>query len=392
MAATTRKASPKAPVSAVQRWRGQQATTLALRAGGLLLLLVLFLLLTFPSPILDYHWRAAWFGPIAHIVLAPFPTPDLGLPDFLPVAPVVQWVAWGLAALLAYGAFTLLQHILLLHMQTVAPLKKPRRYYRLRIPASATVDKEQGVGLLRSLHGMLPAPRAVTGAGVPVILRWTGRPDQPIQQGVSLLLPDAGLVSVIKTLEGIAPGTLVEATDDPFTAAMQPGRHLAWCDLRLLAGDTMPLAIPPKDQAPLLEGLLPALAPPAGVVATDMQIMLRPIRQIGDWRLKVLASAERLKVDVQSTEQKAIDRKAEGPGYDTTLRLLVLADSADLAQGYLAVLADAFAPTAQTIGVRQQRLRATNARCIELGDPPLPAPRPAKTKQRKATAQPETTG
>jgi hypothetical protein len=205
---------------------------------------------------------------------------------------------------------------------------------------------------------------------------------------VSLLLPDTGRVSVIKTLEGVAPGTLVEATDDPFTAALKPGLHLAWCDLRPAAGDTVPLAIPPKAQSPLLEGLLPALSPPAGVVATDMQLLLRPVAQISAWRLKVLATAERLKVDVQSGEQKVIDKKAEGPGFDTTIRLLVLADTADLAQGYLAVIADAFAATAQTIGTRQQRLRATKAQCIVLADPPLPAPRPTKAKAAQAKKQP----
>jgi hypothetical protein len=243
------------------------------------------------------------------------------------------------------------------------------------------------VGLLRSLHGMLPAPPGAPDGTVPLVLRWTGLPDQPIQQGVSLLLPDTGRVSVIKTLEGVAPGTLVEATDDPFTAALKPGLHLAWCDLRPAAGDTVPLSIPPKAQSPLLEGLLPALSPPAGVVATDVQLLLRPVAQISAWRLKVLATAERLKVDVQSGEQKVIDKKAEGPGFDTTIRLLVLGETADLAQGYLAVIADAFAATAQTIGTRQQRLRATKAQCIVLADPPLPAPRPTKAKAAQAKKQ-----
>jgi hypothetical protein len=386
MAASAKKKTTPHPVSSVQRWRGQQATSTATRAAGLLLLLVVFLLLVFPSPIVGYPWRSTLFGPIAHVILAPVPTPEMGLPAFLPVAPVIQWIAWLWCALAAYGAFTLLQHLLLLRMQTVAPLKKPRAYYRIRLPSSASVDKEQGVGLLRSLHGMLPAPRAVTGAGVPLVLRWTGLPDLPIQQGVSLLLPQTSLVSVVKTLEGIAPGTLVEAMPDPFTAALQPGLHLAWCDLRAAAGDTVPLAIPLRDQSPLLEGLLPTLAPPAGVVATDVQVLLRPIAQIAAWRLKVLASAERQKVDVQSNEQKVIDKKAEGPGFDTTFRLLVLAETPAMAQGYLAVLADAFAPTAQTIGIRQQRLRATKAQCMAVGDPPLPAPRPA-TEPNATTEQ-----
>lgn len=372
MAATTQKGPTKQSVSAVQHWRAQQATATASRLGGLLLLLLVWLLLVVPSPILGYHWRAVVFGPIAHVVLAPFPTPEMGLPAFVPVAPVVQWVAWLWCVLAGYGGCTLLQHLLLLHAQTVAPLKKPRTFYQVRLPASATVDKAQGVGLLRSLHGMLPA---VHRAGAPLVLRWSGLPDQPIQQGVSLLLPDTARTSVVKTLEGIAPGTLVEAVDDPFLAALTPGRHLAWCDLRLSAGDAVPLAIPPRDQSPLLEGLLPALAPPAGVVATDMQLILRPVAQMTAWRLKVLATAERLKVDVQSNEQKVIDKKAEGPGFDTTIRLLVLADTAALAIGYLAVIADTFAATAQTSGTRQQRLRATKSRCVALHEA---QPRPAR--------------
>jgi len=377
-APSRRKSAAKPPVSAVQHWRGQQSGDLAMRAVGLLLLLIVFLLLTFPSPIFGYPWRTVVFGPIAHVILAPVPTPEMGLPGFLPVAPVIQWIAWLWCVFLAYGAFTLLQHMLLLRMQTVAPLRHPRTYYRVRLPAGSAIDKEQGINLLRGLHGMLPAPRAVTGAGVPLVLRWTGVPDQPIRQGVSLLLPQTNVISVVKTLEGVAPGALVETADDPLTAVLQPGLHLAWCDLRLAAGDAVPLAIPPKDQAPLLEGLLPALAPPAGVRATDVQVLLRPIAQITAWRLKVLATAERLRVDVQSLEQKVINRKADGPGFDTTVRVLVLAETPDLAQGYLAVLVDAFAPTAQTIGTRQQRLRATKAQCIVVNDPPLPPPRAAK--------------
>lgn len=380
----TQRASPTAaPVSATQRWRGQQATTMALRLGGLLVLLVLVGLLTLPSPILGYHWRLVVFRPVAPALRTPFPGADMPVPAFIPVVPVYQWMIWIVVGLLGYGAVMLGHHLVMLRMQQVVPLSKERQYYRIRMPASATTDKAQGVALLRSLHGMVPSPQAITGAGVPLVLRWTGAPDLPVQQGVSLLVPAAQVVSVTKTIEGVAEGTLVEAGADPLRTALRPGDALAWCALRPAAGDAIPLAIPPREQSPLLDGLLPAMSPPAGVRLTDVQIMVRPVAQITTWRLRVLSMAERLKVDVQSDEQKALNRKAEGPGFDVTMRVIVIADQPDLAQGYLTVLTEAFSASAQTVGVRQQRLRATRAQVIILPDPPLPPPRPAKKTNGK---------
>lgn len=356
-----------------------------MKAGIILLIVVLlYLLIVMPSPIFGFPWKSYILDYPPVLKILAMSIPESGGFSF----PLLQWLIWGLCGAFAYFAVMLFQHMMLLASQGTRPLKEPRTYLRLRVPATSSLDPKSGESLLRSLHGVLPpAPVKPDGKGVPIVLRWSGLPDQPIRQGVSVLLPSTQRISVEKTMEGLTDGTMVDEQPDPLLNAVKYGMTVAWVDLMLAAPDTYPLAIAEGKSKPLLEGLLPALAAPAGVAATDVQVMLRPITST-DWRLKVQMMADRLKIDTTAPERKTTDKKAAGPGYDTTIRVVVVADSPDLASGYLGTIVGNFAATAQTIGTAQQRLRPTRIQTYTVPDE-KPPEAPGQVSPEPVALEPE---
>src|SRR5262249_86744 len=237
------------------------------RLGALAGVLALFIIPRLPSPVLGFDWRGPLWAPFAPMLLAPFPD-DPTLPAWVN-APLLAWLYRAIAGLGAWFVLKLVEHLRSLYAQRTVPLAQGRTYIGLAVPLSIALKIEDGVALLRSLHGVLPPGNPKLGSGAPLVLRWTGMPEQPIKQGISVLGPPDLIVSVQKTLEGLGKGTETDIAGAPVLKALERGRYVCWADVHLAAPSDLPIAIPPGRQSPLQDALLPAMAPQAGVVLSD---------------------------------------------------------------------------------------------------------------------------
>jgi hypothetical protein len=362
MASTTRRgagAASKPESQATSYVRGQQqaASRRGLILFGILLWVVLPRILPLiPAKIASVRWKAL-LAPGVSFLWMTLPPDGVPLPIFFPRAPIVQWANWGLAAFGAFVCLTLFLHLISLYVQRTKPLTATRIYRQVRVPVSVTLKPTDGVTLLRTLHGMLPPANAHQGTPAPLILRWTARPERRVQQGMSILDRGDLAVSIGKIVEGIAGGTKGETKDDPLLAELKPGRWLCACDLTLTAPSDIPIALGSTTGNPLLESLLPALAPQTGIICADVQVILEPAAETS-WKLRVRARQEQLKADLSATEKRALDAKAQGPGFRCGVRLLAVADKPDAGQVMVRTMSAAFAGSAQSIGTTEQRLRA----------------------------------
>jgi hypothetical protein len=243
----------------------------------------------------------------------------------------------------------------------------------VRTPLTLSIKPQQGVGLLRTLHGALPV--SPLGSGVPLVFRWSSRPQEEYALGVSLLGSDTFVKSIQKLLQGVGRGTEVEAVSDPLLSACERGRILCWCEVSLAAGSGLPILPVTTAESPLIDSFLSALAPQGGIFANDMQLIVRPLRDQA-WRMPVLARMEASKDDSNSSERKALEQRAAGPAYDITMRLLVIAEDAESGSAQLQTLASALAASMQSVGSIQQRLVAGPIHALPaVMEPPTPLPR-----------------
>lgn len=265
----------------------------------------------------------------------------------------------------------LIQHLASLYAQRTRPLTATHTYVRLRIPGSARVTPLEGVTLARTLHGMLPPANPAQGSPVPLTLRWTARPEMPVTQGVTVCGPPTLLTSIQKTLEGQTRGAAAEVIDDPFAAELQEGRWLCWADVRQVAPRFLPIAVAGRTDDPLLQALLPAMSPQAGVEIADVQIMLSPLAD-RTWRLPVLAQQESLKLDIATSEKQAIDAKASGPAFRVGVRLRVIAADREAGIAMVQTMAATLSSSAQSVASSVQRLAAGGAQALPATLPPPP--------------------
>jgi len=386
--ARRRAAAAAPPISAAARYGQQQATAALVRVaivGGLVVVLVLPYL---PSPIGPvpnplgavpgmadqlgpWDWRGALWEivapALAHEVI---PAGWFGVPHPA-VTPVLvlrgAGVIGGLVLILG-----LIQHLRSLYAQRTRPLTATHVYLRFRVPGNARLTPADGVTLLRTLHGMLPPPNLVAGSPVPLTLRWTARPEWPVTQGVTVCGPPTLLTSIAKTLEGLTRGAVAEVLPDPFLAELQEGRWLCWAEVRQLAPRFLPIAVAGRTEDPLLDALLPALAPQAGVVIADIQIMLVPLAD-RTWRLPVVAQQEALTRDLAPAEKQALAAKAAGPAFRVGMRLRVIAETREAGLAMVQTVAATLSSSAQPVASTVQRLTAGAAQALPAVLPPAAA-------------------
>ena len=369
-------AAPAKPVSQAASYARRTQREELTRLGALAGVLACFIVPRLPSPVFGFDWKGPLFSPFAPLLLAPFPN-DPTLPTWLN-APTLVWLDRALAGIGLWFIFMLVQHLQSLYAQRTAPLGQDRAYVRLAVPLTINTKPDAGVALLRTLHGVLPPANLKLGGGAPLVLRWTGMPEQAVKQGVSVLGPPDLVVSVQKTLEGLGKGTEADVDADPLPKALTPKRFICWADVGLQASYELPIAIP-SGPSPLQDALMTALSPQSGVVLADVQFMLRPVPD-RSWRTAVLARLESLKVDAGSAERRVMEQKAAGPAFNVAIRLIAVAETADAGAQMVKTMGNAFASSAQSIATAQQRLVCGPVRIL----PAVIAPPPPFPKQQRA--------
>ena len=380
-------AAPPKPTSQASRYGRQQAVAAQTRLGvvaGLVLLLVVPLLPSpigpFPNPLAaipglagqlgPWDWRGALWASLAPSLLQPIiPAGRLGVPHPAVTPFLLMQLGGAIFGLLVI--LGLIQHLFSLYAQRTRPLTAPHTYVRLRVPGNARLTPLEGVTLLRTLHGMLPPTNLARGSPVPLTLRWTAHPEMPVTQGVTVCGTPTLRTSISKTLEGLTRGAAAEVHDDPFTTELTEGRWLSWADVRQVAPRFLPIAVAGRTDDPLLDALLPALAPQAGVVVADVQIMLAPLPD-RTWRLPVLAQQEALKLDIAATEKQALDAKVAGPAFRVGVRLRVIADTREAGVAMVETMAATLSSSAQAVAGSVQRLAAGGAQALPAVLPPAP--------------------
>lgn len=387
---TTSRATPAPPkpTSQASRYGRQQAAAAQARLAVAVGFVILVILPWLPSPVGPFpnplarvpgmaaslgpwDWRGALGGILAPSLCQPLiPAGIFGFPHpALTPFRVIQLGGTIFGLLVILG---LIQHLMSLYAQRTQPLKAAHTYVRLRIPGNARVTPLEGVTLVRTLHGMLPPANLAKGSPVPLTLRWTARPELPVTQGVTICGPPTLLTSIRKTLEGLTRGAAAEVGDDPFRAELTEGRWLCWAEVRQVAPRFLPIAVAGRSDDPLLDALLPALSPQAGVAIADVQIMLVPL---GDrtWRLPVLAQQESLKLDIATPEKQAMDAKASGPAFRVGVTLRVIADTREAGIAMVQTMAATLSSSAQPVAGSVQRLSAGGAQALPTVLPPAPA-------------------
>lgn len=382
--APARLAQPK-PVSQAQAHSRRLAQDRAMQNGIVAAIILLALLPVLPSPIGPFpnpfplpgmetigpfDWRGVLWEVVGPTLLTPIPPPDMGLP--VPSVPLLR-VLHFVVALLSLGFIaTLIQHLQNIYAQRTRPLKAPFSYIRVMVPANTKLTPQDGVTLLRTLHGMLRPVSLVRGDPAPLVLRYIGRAQRPVEQGLSVCGPETLTRALLKTLEGLGRGTSADVVDDPFAAALKPGRFLCWADVRLQGPSEIPILVASRDGHPLLDALLPALLPMADVEIADVQIILRPIAD-RQWRLPVLARMENLKLDTSAAERRAMEAKAAGPAFAVTMRFRAVATNADAGAAMVQSMAATLASSAQAIATMQQRLVGGGPQILPAVLDPIPA-------------------
>lgn len=388
---TNRAAAAPKPTSQASRYGGQQAAAAQARVWAMVGILAAFIVQLLPSPIGPFpnplasvpgfadqfgpwDWRGYLWRILTPSLLQPIiPSGLFGFPHPALTPLLVIRLAGAIFGLLVI--LGLIQHIISLYAQRTRPLLAKHTYVRLRVPGNAKLTPLEGVTLLRTLHGMLPLVNLAQGSPVPFTLRWTARPEMPVTQGVTVCGPPTLLTSISKTLEGITRGAAAEVMEEPLATALKEGRWLCWADVRQAAPRFLPIAVASRADDPLLDAMLPALSPQAGVIMADIQVMLSPLSD-RSWRLPVLAQQEALKLDIATPEKQAIDAKAAGPAFRVGMRIRVVAESREAGIAMVQTIGATLSSSAQPVAGSVQRLSASGVQSLPAVLPPalaLPA-------------------
>ncbi len=387
-----RAAPPPKPVAQARVYDQRMAQERSWRMGILAAILILISIPILPNPIgpipnpmasmlpgqqptLTIDWRGALWRLVAPTLLLPIPPEGVDLPPGVPRVPLLKLLHVGVAM----GGFgfcmTLVQHLVSIYAQRTRPLTATHTYMRLTLPPSVTLTPMDGVSLLRTVHGMLPSGNLLQGTPVPLSLRWNARPEQPVEQAVTVCGPPMLRTSIQKTLEGLDRGARVEVVQDPFLEALGPGRFLCWADVRQVVGRDFPIVTASTEGTPVLDALFPALAPQTGGIIGDVQILVSPVPDRA-WRLPVLARLEAFRADAAAAERRAMEAKAAGPAFAVHIRLRAIAETPEASQAMVETLGATLASTAQAVASVQQRLIAGPPQVLPaVVEPPPPVPR-----------------
>lgn len=175
---------------------------------------------------------------------------------------------------------------------------------------------------------------------------WTlqGAPQEPVTLGVAVGAADSRhaaqcAANVGAALQGLAPLGLVEAQADPLRAQLTAGRTAVWQHWTLALGSQYPLRLlDDVEQSPPLAGLLSALRPFGGIVASESQLVVQAATGRGDWTLRRgwRGATTALKLGLEAKHDfalrddvAALDAKLLGVPYVVTVRVVVVAAGAN---------------------------------------------------------------
>ena len=165
-------------------------------------------------------------------------------------------------------------------------------YLRIRTRQTTTLHSagsrhNAGEDLFRAAHDMLPTMGMLTGRAPWIACTLVGRPDEPVELGAAVG-GDARQRTVLagslrKIIVGQAPEAVVDERPNPLAAAIRPGSVVAWGDFSLALSPSYPLRFHSDvEHSDLLGPLAAALTPRAGVLHTEVQIVVRARK---DWEL-----------------------------------------------------------------------------------------------------------
>ncbi len=385
MATATKARSTQPPkskaVRALERRANLRSQGVLVLLGCALVLVLPYLLAAIPERAVGLRWRDVVRPSLLWLDLT-LPPPAVPLPPFFPRGSFLQWARWGVALFGVAIAFTLFQHLSALVAQRRNPLRARHVYRQVRVPQSRTLASQDGVALLSTLHGLLPPVRLLQGSPIPLALRLTALPNQPIITGMSILDTGDLPLAVTRVVEGLADGTKIEpyhtrkvSNADPLRLALTPGRWLCAADLQLDASSDFPIAFGDSTRNPLLEALLSSLVPQQGVVLAELHTLLAPCDD-PDWALRPQGWLERWRDQLSGEDRSALTAKASGPAFRCALRLVAVAETREAGQTMLATLGAACAGSSQTVGGVAQRLRMGPVATLPAVTPtPRPLPR-----------------
>ena len=292
----------------------------------------------------------------------------------------VQGIAiTGLAAI----ALELFIAVVLLVVQTTRMRSLGGAYLRIRTPQTTTLHSagsrhDAGEDLFRAAHDMLPTMGMLTGHAPWIACTLVGRPDEPAELGAAVG-GDARQRTVLarslrKIIVGQATEAVVDERPDPLAAAIQPGALVAWRDFSLALSPSYPLRFHSDvEHSDLLGPLAAALTPRAGVLHTEVQIIVRARKDWGltqGWR----AAGTRRLLHMKAKQVYAIggdvvtlEDKLNGPVYDTTVRVVAIAQSRQHVPAARAEIDEAAAVLGQYAarsGSRLQRLTRVGGGCL----------------------------
>lgn len=371
-----KKPAAKKPVQQSQASKYTQNKGMgdAVRVVLVLLYILIFAYPFIPSTVNDIAWREKADGFLLPLLATPLPKLwNAGDPMWIPIQNYLIYVICIAAVWVLWGLF---DHFTGVCAQITYNRKLPRTYLRLRVAPDAPLNgASDGAAVLASLHGMLPASRLSLGIGSQFVLRWSDLANNPVCQGVTVAGDDRLVKTIEKALDGLTGGSDAEPWDDPLLTQLQPGRCLVWVDLKPAMPDDIPFSIISKGDSPFVNALLPAMAAQAGVFATDVQIIVRPVN--GSWRVRVQARQEMMRADTIAAERKLLETKAAGPGFDVAIRCIAVADSVASGERMVQMMVAATSSANQTTGSWAQKMVAGKMRSMSVpAKAPLPLPLP----------------
>lgn len=223
--------------------------------------------------------------------------------------------------------------------------------------------------LMRLIHGGM-AFRHWTHATPRYVLLVSGAPDLPAELGALIIGAPEERQRALIVLDGAvrssAPGTLVNAADDPLLAAALPGRWIAWQHFALALPPAYPLHAPTVAVETELAGVLLAAVRPYGSVAhAGLEVALRPQGGMTGWALgrQWRARATALKLALEQRQDyaltpdiAAIEAKLGDAAFEATIVATAVAECLDDALTALHAIGDALGAFQQRTASRLQRL------------------------------------
>lgn len=254
----------------------------------------------------------------------------------------------------------------LLPLQHIARSQRSGLYHVTLFP-QAEANAVSHADLLVGLHAALPSAawRALIGREAALALHLTGRPNLPVQMGLYVPAHEKYPGLLRKSIEGQWSGARVVEEADPLHAAMRPGRIVMWRDWTLRGKATLPLRMSSRpEHTDLMATLLGVLRPRPGVDVVDLQLILRPVREPRvrgwGWRRQGLRHLARLTARVEPVlrmDAAQLEEKLAGVGYDTLLRVVVIAEHAENARRELDEVSGALGQYTQRLGRQRQGFR-----------------------------------